>query len=113
MPLVVMGFGADRPWRVRSWDRFVVPHPFSRVRVVLGPPMHFAPDLERDQIEECSKGVERLLNDLTTEAEAWAESGTRKVGEVPIRPQFAAKPIPVKKIRRSRDEKLALINEAA
>jgi lysophospholipid acyltransferase (LPLAT)-like uncharacterized protein len=25
-------------WRVRSWDRFVVPRPFSRVRFIIGPP---------------------------------------------------------------------------
>lgn len=113
MPLVAMGFGADRPWRARSWDRFVVPRPFSRVRMVLGPPMHFARDLDREQIEASRKDVERLLNDLTNEAEAWAESGIRKVGEVPIRPQFAAKPTPGKKRRRSRVEKIALMNEAA
>ena len=29
MPLVLMGYGSDRPWRLRSWDRFAVPRPFS------------------------------------------------------------------------------------
>jgi hypothetical protein len=29
--------------------------------------------------------VERLLNRLTLEAEAWAESGTTKIGEMPGR----------------------------
>ncbi len=27
MPLVAMGFGYDRPWRARSWDRFALPRP--------------------------------------------------------------------------------------
>ena len=37
MPLVVMGFGFDRPWRAGSWDRFAIPRPGSRARVVVAP----------------------------------------------------------------------------
>ena len=30
LPLVVMGYGYDRPWRVRSaWDQFAIPRPYS------------------------------------------------------------------------------------
>jgi lysophospholipid acyltransferase (LPLAT)-like uncharacterized protein len=25
-------------WRVKSWDRFIIPRPFSKVRVILGQP---------------------------------------------------------------------------
>ncbi|MGI8821662.1 MAG: lysophospholipid acyltransferase family protein [Chthoniobacterales bacterium] len=25
-------------WRLKSWDRFILPHPFARVRVIFGPP---------------------------------------------------------------------------
>ena len=28
---------ASRAWRLKSWDRFLVPKPFARVRVVYGP----------------------------------------------------------------------------
>jgi lysophospholipid acyltransferase (LPLAT)-like uncharacterized protein len=27
-------------WRVKSWDRFILPRPFSKVRVILGSPHH-------------------------------------------------------------------------
>lgn len=94
LPLVVMGLGFDRPWRVNSWDRFAIPKPFSRARAVVGPPMHLPPDLDRAGLEESRQRVERLLNCLTAEAEAWAAAGTRKLGEVPIRPQIAAPPQP-------------------
>jgi lysophospholipid acyltransferase (LPLAT)-like uncharacterized protein len=30
-------------WRLRSWDRFILPRPFSRVRVILGLPHWVAP----------------------------------------------------------------------
>ena len=30
VPLVALGLGCDRPLRLRSWDRFALPRPFSR-----------------------------------------------------------------------------------
>jgi lysophospholipid acyltransferase (LPLAT)-like uncharacterized protein len=89
LPLVPMGFGYDRPWRTKSWDRFAVPRPFSRARAVIGPPLLVPPHLDRDGMDHCRQRVERLLNDLTCEAETWAAHGTRKAGELAIRPQNA------------------------
>ena len=92
LPLVVMGFGYDRPWRANSWDRFAVPRPFSRARAVISPPLTLPPELNRSGLEQCRQRVERLLNCLTCEAEAWATAGTRKAGEVVLRPQSAPPP---------------------
>jgi len=33
---------ADRAWRLNSWDRFMIPKPFARVRVVYGTPFTVA-----------------------------------------------------------------------
>jgi len=77
-----MGFGYDRAWRANSWDQFAVPRPYSRARTVIGPPLTLPADLDRDGLETCRVRVERLLNDLTEEAEAWAKEGSRKAGEV-------------------------------
>jgi lysophospholipid acyltransferase (LPLAT)-like uncharacterized protein len=89
LPLVVMGFGYDRPWRANSWDKFAVPRPFSRARAVIGPPMMLPPALDRAGMEQCRVRAERLLNGLTCEAEAWAAAGTSKAGEFIIGPQRA------------------------
>jgi lysophospholipid acyltransferase (LPLAT)-like uncharacterized protein len=86
LPLVVMGFGYDRPWRTNSWDRFAVPRPFSRGRAIIGPPLMLPRDLDRDGMENCRLRVEKLLNGLTTEAEAWAAAGTSKAGEFLLGP---------------------------
>jgi lysophospholipid acyltransferase (LPLAT)-like uncharacterized protein len=98
LPLVPMGFGYDRPWRTNSWDRFAVPRPFSRARAVIGPPLMLPRALDRASMEHCRGRVERLLNALTYEAEAWAEAGTRKAGEMVIAPNHA----PVRSIGRDR-----------
>jgi len=108
LPLVVMGFGYDRPWRAKSWDRFAVPRPFSRARAIIGPPMMLPLDLDRGGLEHCRLRAERLLNCLTAEAEAWATAGTSKAGELLITPQRAAasRALPLESPRRAVETKL-------
>lgn len=89
LPLVCMGFGCDRPWRIRSWDRFAIPRPYSRARAVVSPEIRLPADLDRDGLEHYRVQVERMLTRLTLEAEAWAESGTHKREETPARREHA------------------------
>lgn len=71
VPIVPLGVAADRAWRARSWDRFLVPKPFARVWVVNGPVIRFArADLAR--IDAASALVARAIADAVTEAEAYA-----------------------------------------
>ena len=85
MPLVLLGLGYDRPWRMRSWDRFAVPRPHSRARCVLSPDIRIPAGLDREGLEYFRQKAERLLTRLTTEAETWAESGKRKIGQQRVR----------------------------
>ena len=36
--IVPLNLECSRCWRLPSWDRFILPRPFSRVRFILGPP---------------------------------------------------------------------------
>jgi hypothetical protein len=92
LPVGLMGFGYDRPWRVKTWDRFAVPRPHSRARCVASPEIHVPPDLDREGLEYFRGKLERVLTRLTLEAEAWAESGTRKLGQRSIQPGPARRP---------------------
>jgi lysophospholipid acyltransferase (LPLAT)-like uncharacterized protein len=85
LPLVAMGLGVDRPWRLNSWDRFAIPRPWSRVRGVISPAVMIPPDLDRDGLEHYRLEVERLLNRLTEEAESWSAAGTRRPTQQPAR----------------------------
>ncbi len=85
LPIVATGFGYDRPWRMRSWDSFAVPRPYTSARAVVSPAIKLPGNLDRPGIEHYRQQVEAVLNRLTLEAEAWAASGTRKVNEVEIR----------------------------
>jgi lysophospholipid acyltransferase (LPLAT)-like uncharacterized protein len=85
LPLVAMGYGYDRPWRVRSaWDHFAIPRPMSRARAVIGPPLHIPADLDRNGLEHFRLRVEQLMNRLCDEAERWAASGLRHPQQQPV-----------------------------
>jgi lysophospholipid acyltransferase (LPLAT)-like uncharacterized protein len=85
IPIVAMGFGYERPWRFGTWDRFAMPRPWTRARSVVSRAVSIPPDLDREGIEHHRAGVERLLLHLSDDAEAWAESGMRRPGEVLVR----------------------------
>jgi lysophospholipid acyltransferase (LPLAT)-like uncharacterized protein len=85
LPIVPMGYGYDRPWRLNSWDRFAVPRPFSRVRAIYGPEIYVPRRMDREGLEHHRQELERMVNVLTTDAETWAESGKRREGELPYR----------------------------
>lgn len=97
MPLVPMGFGYAQPWRLRSWDRFAVPKPFSRARAIIGPPTLIPRGIDREQTNVYRQQVEELITTFTDEAEAWAISGTRRRGEVVLRsePAWPIRPQPI------------------
>jgi lysophospholipid acyltransferase (LPLAT)-like uncharacterized protein len=93
MPLVAMGFGYERCWRLKSWDRFALPCPFTRARAVVSPPLQIPPELDREGLEHYREKVESLLNRLTTEAESWAESGHRKADQYNVTQTPLARPL--------------------
>lgn len=85
IPLIAIGLGFDRPWRVNTWDQFAIPRPYSRARVIASPLIQIPAGLDRDGIEHHRQQVEKRLSDLTDEAEAWAASGERYPNQIPLR----------------------------
>lgn len=86
MPLGLLGLGYERPWRVSTWDRFAIPRPGSRARCVVTGEIHVPANLDRKGLEYFREKLEIVLNRLTLEAETWAESGARMIGQRPVRP---------------------------
>jgi lysophospholipid acyltransferase (LPLAT)-like uncharacterized protein len=75
LPIVPIGLGFGRCWRARSWDRFAVPLPFSRVRCVSLHPVRVPPDLSAKELEPYRQIAENVQNQATAIAEHWAETG--------------------------------------
>ena len=64
---------ADRAWRLRSWDRFMIPKPFARVRISYGEP--FRVEAGEDGVARAVERVTGALNTLVDEA-GWHDAAT-------------------------------------
>jgi len=69
IPIVPVVGGADRAWRLKSWDRFLIPKPGARVLLVCGEPLVVA---RGDDIEEGAGRLERTMEALGAFADAHA-----------------------------------------
>jgi lysophospholipid acyltransferase (LPLAT)-like uncharacterized protein len=68
VPIVGIGIAADRAWRLKSWDSFMIPKPFSRVHIVYTSPTRVTATSARGAAEEASK-FEALMTEALAEAE--------------------------------------------
>lgn len=85
LPIILMGFGYDRPWRYRrAWDHFAIPRPGSRARSIFSHPIYIPENLDRQETEDWRRRIEHELNAITEEAETWAWSGIDPPGSEPM-----------------------------
>jgi len=68
-PIVPVAFSASRKKVLRSWDRFIVPLPFSRGVFVYGDPIEVPPRAAAGALEAARAQLEQRLADLTCRAE--------------------------------------------
>ena len=54
-PLAMVRATASRAWRLKSWDRFLVPKPFATVRVIYGPVVPMNNGSPREAAEEAPR----------------------------------------------------------
>ena len=65
-PLLPMAFSADRYWQIGSWDRLIIPKPFARIVITIGPPL----TVERnDRVEQRASELGERLDRLMAEAD--------------------------------------------
>ncbi len=69
-PIVPLAYAASRAWRLRSWDRLVIPKPFARSVVTLGEPLEVPADLSREGLGKLAGDLERQLDRLVALAES-------------------------------------------
>jgi lysophospholipid acyltransferase (LPLAT)-like uncharacterized protein len=74
MQIAPIGIGYHRPWRVKSWDRFAVPRPCSRVRLLTDQPITVPPRARSEELEQYRMLVQAEMDRLTAAAEQWAET---------------------------------------
>jgi lysophospholipid acyltransferase (LPLAT)-like uncharacterized protein len=65
LPIVPVAAVAQSSWVMRSWDRFRIPKPLTRVRLAYGTPIVIPPDLDEGSLEARRVEVEQALAGLT------------------------------------------------
>lgn len=59
-PVVVVGAGASSSWQLSSWDEFLIPRPFAKIRLAYGPPIKPAPESQDDDLSRFQQALERV-----------------------------------------------------
>jgi lysophospholipid acyltransferase (LPLAT)-like uncharacterized protein len=85
--IVPFGVGCSSAWRAGSWDRMLVPKPYSTTCFVTGPAFVVPPNLDRAGLLRYCRKTEAALTAVTVAAERWAAGGARPV---PAEPMLAA-----------------------
>jgi len=67
--LVPFTFSTSRKKFLKSWDKFLIFYPFTKVVAVYGPPMNVDPALKDDDLEKERQKIERVLIELDEKAD--------------------------------------------
>ncbi len=68
-PIVPLVLGVPRGWRMRSWDRMLIPKPFNTITYWCADPIEPAQDTSANEVERVRLEAESALNHLQVELE--------------------------------------------
>jgi lysophospholipid acyltransferase (LPLAT)-like uncharacterized protein len=80
MKIVPSGIACPRSWRLKSWDRFVIPKPFSHAIGVSAEPISVPPTVGANDLEPYRLQVQNEMDRLQAIVDHWAETG--EIGKV-------------------------------
>jgi lysophospholipid acyltransferase (LPLAT)-like uncharacterized protein len=68
--LLPVSAAADRAWWFEGWDRFLVPQPFARIRVLYGEAIRVSRDADAHELAAVAQHIETTMTALGEQAEA-------------------------------------------
>lgn len=60
-PIIPIHVRFSSAWRLKTWDRFVIPKPFSHVEVTFAEPIHLARGMDAEAFENERLNIENLM----------------------------------------------------
>ena len=69
-PIIPISFSCSRAKIFRSWDRCMIPKPFTRATIIYGEAIHIPKDLTESEVRKYMERVEAELMRITLEADA-------------------------------------------
>jgi lysophospholipid acyltransferase (LPLAT)-like uncharacterized protein len=73
-PVVPMSYAASRAWLIK-WDKFVIPVPFARIALAIGPPVYVPRVIGAAGLEGLQRQMEQELKRLYGVARAAVDLG--------------------------------------
>jgi hypothetical protein len=71
MPFVVE---CEKFWSLKSWDKLQIPKPFSRVKIIIAPPIYVSKEATDEEIEKKREELQSELDELVKIGEQWRDS---------------------------------------
>jgi len=68
-PIVPISFAADRVFKLRAWDRFILPWPFARIVLIVGEPIKVPKVMSAADLERMQEHLSATLKKLFVEAQ--------------------------------------------
>ena len=63
-PILPMSYAASHAWLIK-WDRFVIPVPFSRIAIAIGPPVYVPRVNDAASLEQLQAKMEDMRKDMS------------------------------------------------
>jgi hypothetical protein len=63
-PIVPFTISAEKSWTLSSWDGFIIPKPFCKALVLIGPPIEVPVDADEREMEKIREKMQASLEDL-------------------------------------------------
>lgn len=72
--LVPCGISATKKWTINSWDRHLIPKPFSKAVIMMGDPIKVEAKASEEELEAKRLELETRIKELEQEAEKWVDA---------------------------------------
>ncbi len=64
LPVVPIAYVAQNAWRLKSWDRFILPKPFSKITVRYGRMIRIPSDIKAESLDDIITEIENGINEI-------------------------------------------------
>jgi len=71
LPLILVGVGYKNKKNLKSWDKFTIPKPFTKTKVIFSDPIFVDKNLGYDETSAMIEKCDKVLNQIQTKAETF------------------------------------------
>ncbi|PIW70586.1 MAG: hypothetical protein COW08_01030 [Ignavibacteriales bacterium CG12_big_fil_rev_8_21_14_0_65_30_8] len=71
LPLILVGVGYKSKKNLKSWDKFTIPKPFTKTKVIFSDPIIIKNDISYEETSKMIEKCDKLLNEIQTKAETF------------------------------------------